>query len=380
MVIRGIRITLLFTLLVSFCGYWYYTHSPRQNWKISVDAQLSGCVLAANGLVCFGTYSGILYGIERASGQKKWQLKLPTAPLSSPLVAGGDFIYCVGGGRHLYAVDTNTGKVVWKFVSTSSMLPSVLYRTTLIFADGVFLRGCDRESGQLLWSLGLGQSRAPQQPTVADDTLYVGFTGAVASSDSPAKAAQAEQFLQGGILTVDLLGRQVGWIQDLPGNTVRKPPAVTTETVSCLAVDRYANTQIHTMERATGRTRWKRPASSTPPLAHGDRVYYSDLERNGLRVSVYALDAMDGGMVWRRSLSGFMSIGTPTFSTPSVVDGRVYLGINDTLYVLDAEDGQDRWRFQIKGEGRIHLAPAVEKGTAYFASSRGFLYAVRVPR
>ena len=62
-------------------------------------------------------------------------------------------------------------------------------------------------------------------------------------------------------------------------------------------------------------------------------------------------------------------------SSPTVVDGTVYVGSKDgNLYALDAVTGEERWRFPTGGA--IVTAPAVANGRVYVSSFTGMLHAV----
>lgn len=77
----------------------------------------------------------------------------------------------------------------------------------------------------------------------------------------------------------------------------------------------------------------------------------------------------DVGGVWRFDTDRAVA------SSPSVVDGTVYVGSNDTtLYALSAADGTEQWRFPTGG--RVSSSPAVVEGTVYVGSEDGFVYAV----
>jgi len=71
------------------------------------------------------------------------------------------------------------------------------------------------------------------------------------------------------------------------------------------------------------------------------------------------------------------------WSSPTVVDGTVYVGSNDdNLYALDANDGSEEWRYTIdEGSGsvnRIVSSPAVADGTVYVPSKNSNLYAIDI--
>ena len=68
--------------------------------------------------------------------------------------------------------------------------------------------------------------------------------------------------------------------------------------------------------------------------------------------------------------------GSQVFSSPSVVDNRIYVGSSDQyLYCLNADTGELIWRFQ--ADNGIESSPAVVYGRVYFGSCNvldGFSY------
>jgi len=71
-------------------------------------------------------------------------------------------------------------------------------------------------------------------------------------------------------------------------------------------------------------------------VAVSDLIYAA-----GIRGAVFALDRDDGRIVWQASVGG------DVWTTPTVADGRVFVGLSDgELVALDAATGSERWRFR----------------------------------
>src|ERR1035437_3518412 len=67
--------------------------------------------------------------------------------------------------------------------------------------------------------------------------------------------------------------------------------------------------------------------------------------------------------------------GGRIFSSPSIVNGVVYFGSNDScLYAVNASSGALKWKF--KTAGVVSSSPAVYDGKVYFVSFDGNLYAL----
>ncbi|WP_336329992.1 outer membrane protein assembly factor BamB family protein [Haloarcula sp. CGMCC 1.2071] len=84
---------------------------------------------------------------------------------------------------------------------------------------------------------------------------------------------------------------------------------------------------------------------------------------------LYAVDSVEGGKKWS------FKTGGEILSSPMVSDGTVYIGSGDNnLYAVDTESGEKRWQFQADDE--VNSSPLVLGGTIYVGSSDGNLYAI----
>jgi outer membrane protein assembly factor BamB len=108
---------------------------------------------------------------------------------------------------------------------------------------------------------------------------------------------------------------------------------------------------------------------SSPTVVDGTVFIGSDDYPNG---DVYALDADDGSEQWR------FETGTYVGSSLTVVDGTVFIGSydfpNGDVYALDADDGSEQWRFETGAyEGS---SPTVVDGTVFIGSNDYNVYAL----
>lgn len=85
--------------------------------------------------------------------------------------------------------------------------------------------------------------------------------------------------------------------------------------------------------------------------------------------SVYALSLTDGSERWR------YEIGEGIASSPLVTNGTVYVGGRDNIvYALSAEDGSERWTYQTRGD--VFSSPAYVDGTVVVGSQDNTVYAL----
>jgi outer membrane protein assembly factor BamB len=102
--------------------------------------------------------------------------------------------------------------------------------------------------------------------------------------------------------------------------------------------------------------------TSSPAIADG-RVYFESWDGN-----IYALDALTGTKIWDYSLNA------PSYnmdSSPTIVDGRVYVGAHENIYCLDALTGNKMWNYSISG---VRSSPAVANGYVYVGDDKTYAF------
>ena len=102
---------------------------------------------------------------------------------------------------------------------------------------------------------------------------------------------------------------------------------------------------------------------SSPTVVDGV-LYIGSVDRN-----LYAVDASTGTERWRYTADGAVT------SSPAVADGTVYVGSNDMrVHAVDALSGARRWIFDAGAV--IHSSPAVDQGVVYVGSRDHNVYAI----
>jgi len=109
----------------------------------------------------------------------------------------------------------------------------------------------------------------------------------------------------------------------------------------------------------SNQTLWTYPTGGevfTSPAVVDGKVYVGSYDCN-----VYCLDALTGARIWN------YTTGDGIESSPTVVDGRVYIGSNDyNVYCLDASSGALIWNHNIGYP--LYSSPAVAYGRVYIGS------------
>lgn len=125
----------------------------------------------------------------------------------------------------------------------------------------------------------------------------------------------------------------------------------------------YRGRSLFALNTTTGSKIWNYTTggevTSSPAVAYGC-VYFESWDGN-----IYALDALTGTKIWSYTLnapSGYMD------SSPTIVDGYVYVGAHENIYCLDALTGNKIWSNSISG---VRSSPAVANGYVYVGSMDG---------
>jgi outer membrane protein assembly factor BamB len=162
------------------------------------------------------------------------------------------------------------------------------------------------------------------------------------------------------------------WSNDVSDVPIRSAPVIADGTV--FVSD--AAGAIIAVDTDRGTPRWRvqttglAPAaevSSTPTVVNGV-VYVGGSD------GVYALDAATGELKWQ-FLTSFFPETAAVISSPVVVDSVVFVGAsNGSVYALDARSGMLRWRY--KTERPVESSPAFEAGVVFIGSWDGTIYAL----
>ena len=144
---------------------------------------------------------------------------------------------------------------------------------------------------------------------------------------------------------------------------------------------------IYALDEVDGKLLWKyqtkEAITHSNPLFADGKVFVGD--ESG---SIYAIDAASGKLVWQQQLEAYQ-----IHSSPAYDQGVIFIGTETTdesggrldrgsyMYALSAKDGQTLWRFESDWRSNempnlIHGTPAVSDGVVYFGSENGWFYAL----
>jgi eukaryotic-like serine/threonine-protein kinase len=368
--------------VIYFCGddgnvYVVDAATGRQIWKRATNGPVPATPAIADGTVYIGSYDGKFYALNAQSGALKWkfstdgerrfeakglhglQPKSQTIAdpfdifLSSPVAANGS-VYFGSGDGNIYALDSATGDLRWKF-----------------------------KTGDVVHA----------SPALSDGVLFVGSWDSYFYAVDAATGKEKWRFHGGEDPQIH---NQVGF---------QSSPSVANGIVYTGCRDSH----VYALDAATGKEKWRffndlSWVNASPAVADG-KVFFDTSDSSLYRV----VDANSGESVVRQQGKAWM------FSSPAVVGDVVFIGVlNGTLEARDAKTGDLLWDFQVEKSkqnngwvltsqrkfnepfffrsnwreaplvandqqiriGGIYSSPLVVNGVVYFGSADGFLYAL----
>ena len=347
-------------------------------WSYFTDYWITSSPVVINGVVYAGSWDGFVYALDSETGELRWRYETSDR-VYYPLTVVDDTIYA-GSGSNVYALRASTGELIWTSgingpVSFSpSLFGDVVYAGTLTG----FLYALESSTGKELWRYNANEESYSVSasggkvyfevftaPTVIDQTIYIG-------TDS------------GYVRALDASNGSLLWEYDASGY-VDLSPIVKGNVVYAVG---SSNGTLHAIDSVTGELVW---SDERGHLIHAIAVGRSLVYINGFDGGVprlYGFDTASGELRWQAR-------GESLFE-PIVIDGVIYAVRTaqgedrpvDGIYALDAETGETLWRYH----SDVHLGrpAALANGVIYVSPTENFydkergytgwyLYAVAVP-
>ena len=138
-------------------------------------------------------YIGYVVKINNDNGDIVWKSKLPNMIMNTPLVVpqmnmvfvgiGNDeffyknnTLYRGTGTSGVYALDIQTGKILWKFSTIGQRKPTLIYNKGIIYSVGGnrILYAISAQTGKEIWSLDYGSITSQGSPVLVGNNLFFG--------------------------------------------------------------------------------------------------------------------------------------------------------------------------------------------------------------
>jgi outer membrane protein assembly factor BamB len=405
---------MFYTKVDSYIKAWDFadpSKPPRLAWTTYIPGggKTGIGTTYGDGKVFAGSFKNQQLALDARTGEVLW-----TAPTKGPMIFSGAYSegrFFRGGtdDNTMYCFNATNGEILWTykpdtdgyFATRCAVAYGLVYELN---KDGN-LYAFDVETGELVWKYqGPGTMLWPGHPTIADGKVYAttgqaaqyggevgisefscldAYTGrviwqlpieALAPRESVAVAYGSLYLIPGNVTTaVDAIsGGEYATLDELWAIGTSVTP------VSSWSMWRANSNHSSTAEIGPSNltVAWKFATGgaviSSPSVVNGI-VYVGSQDRN-----IYALGAWSGNLIWKFTTQNSVE------SSPAVAYGKVYTGGDDGyVYCLDAYSGKLEWKTFVNGDlpytyGSLVLksSPAVYDGKIYIGSLDGFLYAL----
>jgi outer membrane protein assembly factor BamB len=352
-----------------------------------------------------GAHDNTYYCFDADSGEVLWTYTAdsPDGYWATGSAVAYGLVYATNMDGYIYALDVNTGSVVWKYQSSGGYYfpgyPTVadgkIYVTTS--QSAALINGTaspseftcfDAFTGEVVWTLPIEAYAPRESVAIAYGNLYL-ISGAVVRGAMDNYAAPSQVWALGtqswSMYLKDLQHSGTG--QSGPANltlrwnfttngAVTSSPAIVDGKVYVGSQDHY----VYSLNARTGTQIWKFKTDgrieSSPAISEGRLFIVSD---DGY---LYSLNSSFGSLLWKQYVGSDLEANLDSLrqihSSPVVVGQKVYVGsIDGNLYCINASDGAVHWAFATNGT--ITSSPAVSFGSVFITSQEtysGVLYQV----
>ncbi len=351
---------LVATLTMAIVAWTQFRMGPQNNavvgggmqasWRTETGGQISASPTVADGTLYIGNNNGSLYALDAQTGQILWKAHVTNPLMSAPLIFGDLVIVGEGdptsrtsspsepmmvgqGPSALIAFDRATGATRWQKMLAGSAMPTpAIIDGVLVHHDGAgWINGLDPATGE---------------------TKYARSIGSMASMTAMLPVGNGDFITMG-------VGSNAAW-------------------------------RLHADD---GTLIWRSPFSKgasgigdCPPVTDGARVFcdyvspvFPDTSTviGNLSVQrVYALDVNSGVPIWDVALEGGSLPIRNEAAIPLLADGLLYLGsaITPWMHALDPASGMLAWEAPTKGSVKGGVVDV--GGVVYFGDFGGYLWAL----
>lgn len=402
-----------------------------QLWTAAAGGAISAEPVQADGVVYYGSWDGYEYAVDAATGTTLWQSPylgqlISTACDPSTLGVGStaaigaitvngiptQAVFVGGGNSNLYALDANTGAVIWNTALGVATQPyRFLWSSPLLYNgsvyEGVASCGNGRASGEVIqvnMATGTVQNTLRTQPSgclgasvwgspavdTATGDLYFGTGNNAGQCTEPLAVAVVQTDSSLNVLSSWQVpaSQQPNKDSDF-GSTPTLFTATLNGTVHQMVGLANKNGIYYAIDRsaiASGPVWQKRisgggacpecgSADISPSAWDSKRLYVGGEKASiggvACAGSIRAVRPATGGTVWADCLQSGPVLGAVT-----AVPGVLFVGAGNTVYGINASTGAILWSYQDTTSGsNFWGALTISNGQVYAGNQDGNLYA-----
>ena len=371
--------------------------SATLKWRYKLDGNViwPSIAIGAEGSVVYLTSkSGALYAINTASGNLRWRYQAGSAIESSPVIDDAGVVYFGSYDGKVYGVSAE-GNLAFRF-ATGGRVQS----TPAIGSDRVLYVGSDdnklyavplptySDSNVVHQPAALWSHRTPgdiaSSPLVGEQVVIIdsysnALTALHSSSHGLLASSPWPRFRgnnQGESSYDPTFAGEILWSAQTLG-VIPSSPALSPDG-SQVAVGSYDNS-LYVYDVPSGEQLWSYDTGSvimsSPSYSRdGQVVYVANYTGTLFALTAPSAGSSNGVLLWQYQMGDNTGYANPAVDS----NGNVYIGSRDRyLHVVDAS-GKLVWRYRVSSSITSSIAVDERDGTVYFASGL-YLYAVSAP-
>lgn len=352
-----------------------YSDMGRVAWQFRAGGAINGTVGLTADRVIFGANDGVVYCLDKATGDVTWTCRPGDAEprafqlFSTPSVGDGR-VYIGSAGRMLACLDAASGALLWRRPVCGWVRSRPVARGGRVIVatlDGRLHCFAAGDGGPTpLWEVRLGEFGLFADLVFADGRVLA--TDARLRLFSIDAASGKVQWRHSLLEHAALGGREVQSDELACGGFHQSKPTAADGLVFVGSPCRF----VFALDARTGVERWRFEMGAAisgapawaPSADGGGRLFVG---QQGGEDDFYCLDARTGLPRWKQALGW-------VWSSATAWEGKVYVPcVDGHLACLDAATGHVLWRYRT---GRAaHPEPPVEQGRVFFGSWDHFVYA-----
>jgi len=272
---------------------------------------------------------------DRATGRRVWSV-LHEERMGDPLVAGS--LLLVAGGRNLFALDSESGRLVWNYRSKEALFDPVLVHGQLLLTSKKgMVRALSVESGKTIWERKIDQGWL-YPPGVAGNLLITGGQSRIVFAlDAATGAAKWQRSLDqelvysplataGGGVVITTFSGGVWMLNSDDGSELWRTgfatPSLFPSMVDRLLLMSEFDGTLRALDPVNGTVIWEQilPSRLLAPVSGGDGLLLATVDGG----EVFLLDSSTGAIMKRYRLN-------------AEAIGAALLAENDSLVVFTGE-------------------------------------------
>jgi len=328
-------------------------------WSYKTKGAIKSKAAISSATIIFNDEAGYVNALDKTNGAIIWQFKMGAEQrldmwdyyLSSPVVSDG-IVYIGSGDQHVYAINADSGELMWKYKTQGIVHAAPLVHKDKLFIgslDGQFY-ALDKQTGSELWKFR----------TIGDQYFPIGGIQRSASIYNDKVIFGSRDY---NIYALDIDKGTGHWNMKERGSWIIATPLVEGDYLYFGTSDTH---RFYCMNAVTSEIKWEKPLNMrvyATAIAHRERVYFACF--NG---KIYGLnkDTGEEEFVFQTTES--------QGNYSSLFKSETHFADGIQLYGEDALEVEQ----QILKLGAILTTPCIDDGTMFFGDANGYFYAIKL--